>query len=185
MSRFPLITLAVIAMGFGSTAGSAAPPGYFDLSPGVTLTTGESWSDGAENFRLYGIQSCIRSTTYTNGAGQVADCGEASLAMFAAYIKDTKPVCAPVIVLHELTYVMCYATVGSDQLDLGTLLVSSGFAFAALDRDGLPYSASYAVAEQTAREGKRGLWQFSDVQHPAIALAMEANKTTEDAPNDR
>jgi endonuclease YncB( thermonuclease family) len=176
MSRFALTALAVIAIGFASTTGIAAPPGYFDLVPGVTLMTGESWSDGAKNYRLYGVQSCLRSTRYTNSAGELADCGDASLAMFAAYIKDTKPVCAPVIVLGELTYVMCYSSVGGQQLDLGTLLVSSGFAFAALDKDGLPYSANYAVAEQTAREEKRGLWQFSDVQHPAIALAIEANK---------
>lgn len=176
MSRLGTVALALIVTGLGPAAGVAAPAGYFDLAPGVTLTSGESWSDGVKNYRLYGVQSCLRSTTYTNAAGRIADCGEASLAMFAAYIKDTKPVCAPVIVLGEITYVMCYSSVGGEQLDLGTLLVSSGFAFAALDKDGLPYSANYAVAEQTAREEKRGLWQFSDVQHPAIALAIEANK---------
>lgn len=182
MSAFRVSTLALVAAVVTAAPVAAAPPGYFDLAPGVTLTSGESWTDGDKTYRLYGVQSCLRSTTYTNAAGQVADCGDASLAMFAAYIKDTKPVCAPVIVIGELTYVMCYAAIGGEQLDLGTLLVSSGFAFAALDKEGLPYSANYAVAEQTAREQNRGLWQFSDVQHPAIALAIQANKPTEGAP---
>ena len=183
MSGARAIALASLAGIAGANSQAlAAPQGYFDLSPGVTLSTGESWSDGAANYRLYGVQSCLRSTTYTNAAGQTADCGDASLAMFAAYIKDTKPVCAPVVIVGQLTYVMCYAAIGAEQVDLGTLLISSGFAFASLDKDGLPYNANYAVAEQTAREEKRGLWQFPDVQHPAIALAIQAHQQSENAP---
>ena len=55
------------------------------------------------------------------------------------------------------------------------MLISSGFAFAALDAGGLPVHAEYAVVEQDARERHAGLWQFDDVQHPAILLSRNAN----------
>ncbi|BCH20052.1 hypothetical protein MesoLjLa_69030 (plasmid) [Mesorhizobium sp. L-2-11] len=96
--------------------------------------------------------------------------------MFAAYIKDTKPVCAPVAKTADLTYVICYATVGKDRLDLATMMISSGYAFASLDDQGMPIHPPYSVAELDARERKAGLWQFPDVVHPAVLLAKTANE---------
>lgn len=159
----------------------SAPPGYFDLKPGVTLETGETWSDGSRRYRLYGVQSCIRGTSYTDRQGQKRDCGEASLSMFAAYIKDTQPVCAPTAKTSDLTYVVCYATVAGDRLDLGTIMVSQGFAFAALDASGLPVFPAYSVAEQDARARNAGLWQFSDVTHPSIWLSSRVNAQAKEA----
>lgn len=117
-------------------AANAAPEGYFDLAPGITLETGDTWISNGERFRLYGIQSCLRGTAYTDGQGNKKDCGEASLAMLAAYIKDTKPICAPWR-SNGISYVVCYATVGSQRLDLAQIMVTSGYAFAALKTDGL------------------------------------------------
>jgi endonuclease YncB( thermonuclease family) len=162
-------------------AANAAPEGYFDLAPGITLETGDTWISDGERFRLYGIQSCLRGTAYTDGQGNKKDCGEASLAMLAAYIKDTKPICAPVAKLNGISYVVCYATVGSQRLDLAQIMVTSGYAFAALKTDGLPYHAPYAIAEQLAQQKKAGLWQFSDVQHPSILLSREANQRSRSA----
>jgi endonuclease YncB( thermonuclease family) len=71
--------------------------------------------------------------------------------------------------------VVCYATVGTDRLDLTNVLITSGYAFAALNGEGLPYHVPYAVAEQLARDKRAGLWQFEDVQHPAILLSREVN----------
>lgn len=154
----------------------AAPPGYFDLQPGVTLESGDTWSDSAgKRFRLFGVQSCIRGTTYTDRAGKQQDCGVASLALFAAMIKDTRPVCAPAANTGDLTYVVCYAAIGSDQLDLGTMMITSGYAFASLNQEGMPVIPSYAVAEQDARAKSAGLWQFNNVTHPAILLSKAAN----------
>ncbi|NRP75149.1 hypothetical protein ILFOPFJJ_06072 [Ensifer psoraleae] len=153
----------------------AAPDGYFDLLPGVTLETGDTWTSDGKRFRLYGVQSCLRGTSYTDKHGQKRDCGEASLAVFAAYIKDTKPVCAPVAKKDDTAYVVCYATVGRQRLDLANVLITSGYAFAALNGEGLPYHVPYAVAEQLARDKRAGLWQFEDVQHPAILLSREVN----------
>lgn len=118
------------------------------------------------------MQACLRGTFYTDKAGVRRDCGEASLAILAAYIADTNPLCAPVGRSTETIFVSCYATIGSDRLDLANLMISSGFAFASLNASGLPHHARYAVVEQSAREKRIGLWQFEDVQHPAILLGQ-------------
>jgi len=157
------------------TPATAAPPeGYFELKPGVTLESGESWQDDGRHFRLFGVQACLRGTAFTDRSGARRDCGEASLAVLAAYIADTSPVCAPVAQSAGTVFVSCYATIGADRLDLANLLISSGFAFASLDERGLPHHTPYAVVEQAAREKKVGLWQFNDVQHPALLLGQSA-----------
>ncbi|TIW61807.1 MAG: thermonuclease family protein [Mesorhizobium sp.] len=173
MKRFPL-ALALTVAGVATALG--APDGYFDLKPGITLETGDSWVAEGQRYHLFGVQSCLRGTNYTDLKGQKRDCGDASLAIFAAYIKDTKPVCAPVAKTADLTYVICYATVGKDRLDLATMMISSGYAFASLDDQGMPLHPPYSVAEVDARERKAGLWQFPDVVHPAVLLAKTANE---------
>ncbi|MER8374511.1 thermonuclease family protein [Mesorhizobium sp. M0488] len=165
-----MLTVAGVAMALG------APDGYFDLEPGITLETGDTWVAEGQRYRLFGVQSCLRGTNYTDLKGQKRDCGDASLAMFAAYIKDTKPVCAPVAKTAAVTYVICYATVGKDRLDLATMMISSGYAFASLDDQGMPLHPPYSVAELDARQRKAGLWQFPDVVHPAVLLAKTANE---------
>ena len=169
--------LSLGALRVGVAPGVAQPPqGYFELTPGVVLESGDSWSEGGRHYRLFGVQACLRGTFYTDKAGERGDCGEASLAVLAAYIADTKPVCAHIAQSAGRAFVSCYATIGSDRLDLANLLVSSGFAFASLDARGLPHHAPYAVAEQAAREKKIGLWQFDGVQHPAILLGRSASR---------
>ncbi|MGV2174952.1 thermonuclease family protein, partial [Agrobacterium vitis] len=73
--------------------------------------------ESGKRFKLFGVQSCLRGTTFTNERGQKQDCGDASLAMLAAYIKDTRPVCAPTAQTPDLTYVVCYATIAGTPLD--------------------------------------------------------------------
>jgi endonuclease YncB( thermonuclease family) len=149
-----------LVLAIGSTQAIAAPSdGYFQLETGVTLESGDSWSDGGQHFRLFGMQACLRGTVYTDRTGARRDCGEASLAVLAAYIADTKPLCAQVAQTPETAFASCYATIGSDRLDLAILLISSGFAF---------------VVEQAAREKKIGLWLFDDAQHPAVLLGQAA-----------
>lgn len=161
---------ALVGMILSAGTCQAAANGYFELRPGVTLETGDSWIDQGRHYRLYGIQTCLRGTAYTDRAGNRHDCGEASLTVLAAYIADTHPVCAALSTQEQTTYVACYATIGPDWLDLANLLIASGYAFAAIRADGLPQHPPYAVVEQSARERRAGLWQFSDVQHPAILL---------------
>lgn len=170
--KFPAFLLALTV---GLTPVRAAPPeGYFELKPGVTLESGDSWHDVGRHFQIFGVQACLRGTLYTDSDGARRDCGEASLAVFAAYIADTHPVCAQVAKSAKTVFVSCFATIGTDRLDLANLMISSGFAFASLDGHGLPRHTPYAVVEQAAREKKVGLWQFDDVQHPAILLGQSA-----------
>lgn len=169
------VLLCVAAMLAGGSA-FAAPAGYFDLTPGVTLETGDTWIAEGKRYRLYGVQACLRGTAYTDRSGEKRDCGEASLAMLAAYIRDTHPVCAPVAESAGTAFVACYATIRAERLDLANILIASGFAFAALDAGGMPFHAPYAVVEQKARESRAGLWQFDDVQHPSILLSRAANE---------
>lgn len=171
--RSPALLLALVLAPMSATA--APPEGYFELKSGMTLESGDSWRDGERHFRLFGMQACLRGTFYTDKSDTQRDCGEASLAVLAAYIKDTKPLCAQVARSAETIFVSCYVTIGRDRLDLANLMISSGFAFASLDGRGMPYHAPYAVAEQAAREKRRGLWQFADVQHPAILLGKSAS----------
>ena len=53
-------------------------------------------------------------------------------------------------------------------------LIASGYAFASLNHQGLPYVPAYSVAEKSAAEKRKGLWAFTDVQHPAIFLSQHA-----------
>lgn len=166
----------LVALSLVTGTAAAAPEGYFELRPGILLESGDSWADAGERFRLYGVQACLRGTFYTDNAGGRRDCGEASLAVLAAYIADTHPVCAPVARDGDTVHVACYVTIGSDRLDLAILLIASGYAFASLRANGVPHHPAYAVAEQTAREKVAGLWQFKDVQHPSILLSKAANE---------
>lgn len=168
--------LLSVAAVFAGGAAMAAPAGYFDLKPGVTLETGDTWIAEGKRYRLYGVQSCLRGTAYTDRSGEKRDCGEASLAVLAAYIRDTHPVCAAVAESAGTVFVACYATIRGERLDLANILIASGFAFAALDVGGMPFHAPYSVVEQKARESRAGLWQFDDVQHPSVLLSRAANE---------
>jgi endonuclease YncB( thermonuclease family) len=165
--------LFLVVLTVSSTPATAAPlEGYFELKPGVTLESEDGWQHKGRHFPLFGVQACLRGTVFTDKSGARRDCGEASLAVFAAYIADAQPVCAQVAQSAGTVFVSCYATIGADRLDLAILMISSGFAFASLDERGLPHHTPYAVVEQAAREKKAGLWQFDDVQHPGLLLGQ-------------
>ena len=143
----------------------------FPIAGGAALETGDTWVQGGTRLRLYGVQACIRGTFFVNGSGQRLDCGDASLAMLAALIKDTRPECVPIAQQPGLqTFVTCFATLEDKRVEFGTMLITSGFAFAALKPDGSPVHPPYFVAEQVAKSGRRGLWAYSDVPHPSVAL---------------
>lgn len=169
--------LAAIALVFIADRDAvAAPAGYFDFTTGTVLETGDTWVSDGQRYRLYGLQSCLRGTSYTDASGSRHDCGEASIAVLAAFVKDTHPVCAPVAGRTDLTFTICYSVVSGQRLDLAMMMISEGYGFASLDSSGMPVYPPYAVAEQKAREARRGLWQFNDVQHPAILLSRAAKK---------
>ncbi|MBX9909324.1 MAG: thermonuclease family protein [Beijerinckiaceae bacterium] len=165
---------------------TAAPSGWaqdvaasrwFAISPTAVFETGDSWTDQGVLHRLYGVQACLRGTSFTNGAGVRRDCGEASLAMLVALIRDLQPQC------HQATspshsrtvFVLCIATrnrgVGAgSRIDLGTALIASGFAFASIATDGRPVHQPYFVAQQVAARANAGLWAYPDTPEPNAVI---------------
>ena len=143
---------------------------------GVAFETGDTWVQNGQTIRLYGVQACIRGTPFINVAGAKGDCGEASLAYLAAVIRDTKPDCAPLFQTDNppTIHVVCQAHVGSSTLDLGTIMITQGFGFAAFARQGdrsKPVYMPYLVAELTAQKVKAGLWAGVAFTHPYSVLS--------------
>ncbi|TDM75331.1 succinoglycan biosynthesis protein exoi, partial [Lactobacillus crispatus] len=140
--------------------------------------TGDSWSADAVTYRLYGVQACLRGTSFTNGHGLKRDCGEASLAMLVALTRDLRPQCYNAVEVPQTRtiFVFCAAipTTGAgagSRIDLGTALIATGFAFASLKPDGQPVHPPYWVAQEIAAQSKAGLWAFADLPDPnAIIL---------------
>jgi endonuclease YncB( thermonuclease family) len=160
-------------------APKAAPLPVFDVPPeGVQFQTGDTWTQGGQTFRLYAVQSCIRGTTFTNAAGIKRDCGEASIAYFAALIKDAKPRCTALAQSGSVTFAVCAAHLGAQTVDLGTILITQGFAFAATDPNGKPVNFQYAVAESDAQKNRRGLWASPDLPHPSAILRNAYRRAT-------
>ena len=74
----------------------------------------------------------------------------------------------------SIVYAVCAATVGRSTLDLGTILITEGFAFAAADANGKPINLTYAVAEGDAERARRGLWAAPDLPYPTRILVDAA-----------
>ncbi|MBZ5763374.1 thermonuclease family protein [Rhizobium sp. VS19-DR104.2] len=161
------------------TAEAAQPSSHVFAVPqtGVTFLTGDSWQQAGQTMRLYGVQACIRGTTYTDKSGQKQDCGAVSLAMLAAIFQDTKPTCAPLAEVatptssqHSTILVICSTHVGSNALDVGTMLITQGFAFAALTTSGKAVYMPYGIEEGIAQQSRAGLWAYPDIPYPNHVL---------------
>lgn len=158
---------------------------WFPVPPTSVYQTGDSWTDGGVTYRVYGVQSCLRGTSFTNANGLKRDCGEASLAMLIALTRDLRPQCyAAARAPQEKTiFVFCVATrtIGAgagSRIDLGTALISTGYAFAALDPNGRPVHAPYFVAELAAQRAKAGLWAFADLPDPNLIILRALRSAT-------
>lgn len=180
-----LISIPSYAQETGGPNSNASAQVFRIPENNVSFLTGDTWQQGKQKLRLYGIQSCIRGTLYTDKSGLKQDCGTVSLAMLAAIIRDTKPTCSPIAQLPAnkleegpTILVVCSSHIGGQSLDLGTILVSQGFAFAAFSNDAKPVYMPYLVAEATAKQTKAGLWAYADMPHPNLVLfeAMKQQK---------
>jgi hypothetical protein len=108
-----------------------------------------------------------------------------SLAYFASLVKALRPRCYPIAANTNagLTYVICqgfaYTRGKSDpeRVELGTALVATGYAFAALTDNGQPVHLPYFIAEQDAKRAKVGLWAAPDVPQPTLLLLRASRRT--------
>lgn len=168
-----LSTLLAATAASGQTAS-----GWFPVPTSALYQTGDSWTERGATYRLYGVQSCLRGTSFTNAHGVPRDCGEASLAMLVALVRDLRPQCYAVAELpaSRTVFVFCIAQPSGgagagSRIDLGTALIASGFAFAALTPEGSPVHAPYLAAQQVAQKARAGLWAFPNVPEPNAIIA--------------
>lgn len=173
-----LMPVFAASLALGSAQAQTPASRWYPVPSSVVFQTGDSWSDAGNTYRLYGVQACLRGTTFTNAHGLKRDCGEASLSMLVALIRDLRPQCYSAAIQQQTrtVFVFCVATrvegagKGS-RIDLGTALITTGFAFASLKPDGEAVHEPYRIAERLAHETRAGLWAFNDVPDPnAIIL---------------
>ncbi len=174
MRHFPLSFVAVLSVRMILPLNSSAQESWFAFPPNAVFETGDTWVANGQRFRLYGVQSCLRGTFFTNAQGQRVDCGEAGVAMLASMVRDLKPVCTVSARSGDLAHIVCFANVTvqgqATRLDLGTALITAGYAFAAINPDGRPVHEPYFVAQVAASQAKRGFHAFADTPDPNAIL---------------
>jgi endonuclease YncB( thermonuclease family) len=186
---FSRTAIALISALSTSPALSQAKPSspWFPVPADAIFETGDTWTAGGKRYRLYGIQSCLRGTSFTNAKGVKRDCGEASLAMLVSLVRDLRPMCyaAASVDYGRTVLVFCFATMEQgnnkgSRVDLGTALISIGYAFASVTLTGSPIYAPYLIAEGQAKNTKSGLWAFPDMPDPN-AIILENYKAPKPA----
>lgn len=180
MKRIELAALAAIAIvpaaaAQDNTAAKEAPAPIV-VSKSVQLLTGDTWRDDNRLYRLYGVQSCLRGTAATDGKGKKVDCGNLSLARLAALFSTATATCQPIgYAIDKAIFVVCAADLDGNTIDVGTALISTGYAFAAMDTKGKAVSTDYLVAEINAKMEHDGLWAMT-FQHPVELLLKQAQE---------
>lgn len=175
-----LICWATLAA--AAPAQQAAPSSWWPFPQTATFITGDTWRAGSQTYRLYGVQSCLRDTYFTNAHGIKRDCGETSLSMLVNLVRVLHPLCTTIAATASThtSFVVCNATLASgpqkgSRIDLGTALISTGWAFTALAADGRPFHPAYAAAETVAAKAHAGLWQFPDMPNPNATILSALN----------
>lgn len=189
MIRSVALALAVAIAGSVPAQEPAKPNPWFPVPKGAVFTTGDTWTYAGETHRLYGVQACLRGTSFTNGSGALIDCGEASLTMLVSLVRDLNPLCysAGWQAASKTRFVICVAQPSQGagagaRIDLGTALISSGWAFAAVDPAGAAVHEPYLIAQAVARKERLGLWQFPDMPDPNAIILRQIRAGTAAAP---
>ncbi|WLR95363.1 thermonuclease family protein [Shinella zoogloeoides] len=159
---------------------AAADGGAVSFPAAVQFETGDTWTHEGAKFRLFGVQACLRDTRYRLPGGEDGDCGLRSIGALAALFSTNTIACQPVGAAKDgATFVVCAAQVGGAAVDVGTALISSGFAFAAVLPSGAAVLPAYAVAEGVAKEDGTGLWAGQFVHPSALLLRGEQSEVPE------
>lgn len=146
----------------------------FPIAGDAVIETGDTFVQNGDRVRLYGVQACLPGTTVRLADGAEHDCGQVSIAGLAGLMGDARPTCIEISRSEwrnrPYVFASCSMAIGDRNVELGTALIASGFAFAALTATGAPVHAPYIAAESVAQEDKRGLWSSRAFVHPAKAL---------------
>lgn len=162
----------VIAMLVASTA--VAQDKAISFPSDVSFETGDTWAYEGRKYRVFGVQACLRGTTFRSPDGDEVDCGMRSIASIAALFSTGSIGCQPVGNAKDgATFVVCAAEIDGMTVDVGTALISSGGAFAAVFPSGAPVSASYAIAEKDAKDSRAGLWAGRFVHPVSLLLGQQ------------
>ena len=165
-----LAAFSVCASAQAQDAPNSAAPTPLVVSKSAQLLTGDTWRDGNQLFRLYGVQSCLRGTSAEEPNGNKIDCGNASLAHLAALFESAAVTCQPIgYALDKAVFVVCGAQLNGETIDVGTALIATGYAFAATTAKGRAVNENYLVAEINAKMKRAGLWGAA-FQHPVQLL---------------
>jgi endonuclease YncB( thermonuclease family) len=177
------LRIFILLLALAAPAAAQTAPVWEPIADNTTFTTGDTWTVNGTTYRLYGVQACLRNSFFTNHAGERRDCGEASMFMLASLIKDLQPLCYAVAQTRDgkTKFVICSAKLrkcvnAGKILDLGTALIASGFAFAALKPDGQAVNPTYYVSQTMAQEKRKGLWSFNDVPDPNAIILQSLPK---------
>lgn len=172
-SRVPLVAALLVGK-LVAPPDSHAQDQWLPFPPNAVFETGDTWVANGQRFRLYGVQSCLRGTFFTNVQGSRVDCGDSSVALLAAMVRDLRPLCAVSARTANLSYVVCFANITvqgrATRLDLATAFITAGYSFAAFNPDGRPVHEPYFVAKVAAQQAKRGFHAFMDVPDPNVIL---------------
>lgn len=181
LSRTAIALISALSTSPALAQTKASP--WFSVPADASYETGDTWTAGGKRYRLYGVQSCLRGTSFTNANGVKRDCGEASLAMLISLVRDLRPMCyaAANVDYGRTVLVFCFATMEQgnnkgSRVDLGTALISIGYAFASVTLGGIPIYVPYLIAERQAKSTKSGLWAFPDRPDPN-AIILENYKS--------
>jgi endonuclease YncB( thermonuclease family) len=167
-----------------TTIAATLPPAYgqqvassFAVPKNITLQTGDTWESDGQVYRLYGVQSCIRGSIAIDAAGNKRDCGSLSLAQLGGLFQTAAVTCQPIgRARDDAIFAVCAAEIEGSTIDVGTAMISSGFAFAATYPDGNAVNMGYVVAELTAKSAREGLWAYK-FPHPVQALLQTSQPT--------
>lgn len=161
-------------------AAAEAHGGRFAVRADATLETGDTFLQDGVRYRLWGVQACLPDTRVELASGRMEDCGSVSLAGLAGFLRGGTTTCTEIARSTwqgaPYAFVSCTLNLGGRDVELGTALIGSGLAFAALGPDGRPVHPFYVAAESVAREEGEGLWTAVAFDHPSTRLGGTPRK---------
>lgn len=111
---------------------------WLEIPADAVFESRDTWTLQGTRLRLCGVQSCLRQTNFTNEHNLKRGCGEASLAMLIALVRDFKPLCESKATIGgsrtELVFLFCRRALSdatTASFDLGS---NSAFVWSAARR---------------------------------------------------